>query len=59
MTFHSLVGYLNDLAKGQKEMLQAIKRLVDKPRQDQNKLHVTQGDMVSTSNNGRHEYTTM
>ena len=33
--------------------------MVDKPRQDQNKLQVPQGDRVSTSNSGRHEYTTM
>ena len=58
MAFHSLVSALNDLSKGQKEMLQLINRLVDKPGQDQNKLQA-QGDRASTSNNGRLEYTTM
>ena len=38
ITYHSLVSALNDLAKGQKEMLQEINRFVDKPGQDHNKL---------------------
>ena len=37
MAFHNLVCALNDL-----EVLSAINRLVDKPRQDQHKLQITQ-----------------
>ena len=40
MTFHSLVSALIDLSKGQKEMLQAMNRLVDKQGKDKNKLQV-------------------
>ena len=57
--FNSLINSLNDLAKGQKEMLHAINRLANKQGQAHNKLQVTQGNKVSTSNSGRHEYTTM
>ena len=59
MEFQSLVNALNDLAKGQKEMLHAINRLVIKPEQDWNDLQVPSRDRVSTSNNGRHRYTNM
>ena len=38
MAFHSLTSALNDLVKGQKEVLSAINRLADKPRKDQHKF---------------------
>jgi hypothetical protein len=36
--FNSLISALNDLAKGQKEVLAAINRLADKPGESQNNL---------------------
>ena len=59
MDFHSLISAMNDLAKGQKEVLSAINRLADKLGQVQHKLQVVQGDKGSTNNNGRHEHATM
>ena len=41
MTFQILVSALNDLAKGQKEVLHAINRLVLKPKQGQNSLPIS------------------
>ena len=59
MAFHNLVGALNDLDKGQKEVLSAINRLTDKPRKYKHKLHITQGDRANISDNGIQEHTTM
>ena len=41
IAFHSLVSALNELAKGQKEMLHAINKLVIKPVQGQNSVPIS------------------
>ena len=38
IAFNNLINALDNLAKGQKEMLNAINGLVDKPRKDLNRL---------------------
>ena len=41
IAFNSLISSLNDLDKSQNEVLNAINRLEEKPRKDQNKLQIT------------------
>ena len=57
IAFRSPASALNDLAKGQKEMLHAINRVVIKLEQSQNNLPISSGDRGSTNNSGRHEST--
>ena len=59
MTFQSLDSTLNDLAKGQKEVLHAINKLILKPEQGQNCLPISTGDRGSTSSSRKHAYTHM
>ena len=59
MAFQSLVSALNDSAMGHKEMLDAINRLVIKPKHSRNNLPTSPMDRGSTSNSGRHAYTHM
>ena len=58
IAFNRLISALNDLAKGQKEVLSAINRLVDKPGKNQNNRS-SYGIVGSTSGNGSHVDTTM
>ena len=57
-TFNSLISALNDLAKGQKEMLAAINRLADKPGESQNNLS-NNGEGGSHDGGRVHARTTM
>ena len=57
MTFQSLASTLNDLAKGQKEVLHAINRLILKPEQGQNSLPISRGDRGSANTSRKHTYT--
>ena len=59
MAFQSLVSALNELAKGQKEVLHAINRLVHKPEQGQNSLPISPRDRGSTNSSRKHAYTHM
>lgn len=56
--FNSLIRALNDLAKGQKEMLAAINRLADKPGESPNNLS-NNGKGGSNNGNGTHAHTSM
>jgi hypothetical protein len=57
-TFNSLISALNDLAKGQKEMLAAINMLADKPGESQNNLS-NNGEGGSHDGGRVHARTTM
>ena len=57
MTFQSLDSTLNDLAKGQKEVLHAINRLILNPEQGQNSLPISTGDRGSANTSRKHVYT--
>ena len=59
LEFRNLVSALNDLAKGQKEVLYAINRLPLKPEPGQNSLPLSLVDRGSTSSSGKHAYTNM
>ena len=59
MEFHSLVNALNDLAKGQKEVLHAINRLALKPKPGHSSIHLSPIDRWSTSSSGKHAYNDM
>ena len=59
MEFHSLVNALNDLAKGQKEVLHAISRLALKPKPGNSSKPLSPVDRGSTSSSGKHAYTNM
>lgn len=56
--FNSLISALNELAKGQKEMLAAINRLADKPGESQNNLS-NNGEGGSHDGGRVHAWTTM
>ena len=56
---NSLINALNDLDKGQKEVLNAINKLADKPGQYQNNQQINNGDRVSTSGSESHAHTAM
>ena len=59
MAYQSLVNTLNDLVKGQKEVLHSIKMLVLKSKHGQNSLHISTRDRGSTSSSRKHAYTHM
>ena len=59
MEFNGLANALNDLAKGQKEMLHALNRWADKSGEDQHSLQITQGDRKSTCGTGIQAHTNM
>ena len=59
MKFQILASTLNDLTKGQKEVLDAINRLILKPEQGQNSLPISTGDRRSASSSRKHAYTHM
>src|SRR5713101_3407978 len=57
MEFHSLVSALQDLAKGQKDVLNAINRLSGKPEIGINNTPPSPVDRGSTSSSGKIAYT--
>ena len=60
MEFRSLVNALQDLAKGQKEVLHAINRLALKPEPGHSSIPLSPVDRGSTSGSGKkHAYTNM
>ena len=59
MEFRNLVSALNDLAKAQKEVLQAISRLALKPEPGHSSIPLSPVDRGSTSSSGKHAYTNM
>ena len=59
LEFRSLVNALNDLAKGQKEVLHAINRLALKPKPGHSSIPLSPVDRGSTSSSGKHAYTNM
>ena len=54
--FHNLVNALQDLAKGQKEMLHAINILFSKPELGNSSIPLSPVDRGSTSSSGKHAY---
>ena len=59
MEFHNLVSALNDLTKGQKEVLHAINRLALKLEPGHSCIPLSPIDRGSTSSSGKHAYTNM
>ena len=59
LEFRSLVSALNDLAKGQKEVLHAINRLALKPEPGHISIPLSPVDRGSTGSSGKHAYTNM
>ena len=59
LEFCSLVSALNDLAKGQKEVLHSINMLALKPKPGHNSIPLSPVDRGSTSSSGKHAYTNM
>ena len=59
MEFHNLVSALQDLAKGQKNVLNAINRLSMKPELGNSSTPLSPVDRGSTSSSGKHAYTNM
>ena len=59
LEFRRLVNALNDLAKGQKEVLHAINRLALKPKPGHSSIPLSPVDRGSTSSSGKHAYTNM
>ena len=57
MEFRNLVSALQDLAKGQKDVLNAINRLLAKPEPGNNTTPPSLVDRGSTSNSGKVAYT--
>ena len=57
MDFHNLVSALQDLAKGKKDVLNAINRLSTKPEPGNNSTPPSPVDRGSTSNSGKVAYT--
>ena len=57
MEFRNLVSALQELAKGQKEVLNAINRLSTKPEPCNSSTHLSPVDRGSTSSSGKHAYT--
>ena len=57
MEFHNLVSALQDLAKGQKDVLNAINRLSVKPKPGNNSTPPSLVDRGSTNNSGKVAYT--
>ena len=56
LEFRSLVSALNDLAKGQKEVLHAKNRLALKPELGHSSIPLSPVDRGSTSSSGKHAY---
>ena len=54
-----MVSTLNDLAKGQKEVLHAINRLAQKLEPGHSSIPLSPVDRGSTSSSGKHAYTNM
>ena len=59
MEFRNLVFALQDLAKGQKDVLNAINRLSAKPEPGNSSTPLSPVDRGSTSSSGKHAYTNM
>ena len=59
MEFHNLVSALQDLSKGQKDILNAINKLSGKPEPGNSSTPVSLVDRGSTSSSGKHAYTNM
>ena len=59
LEFRSLVSALNDLAKGQKELLHAINRLALNPILGHSSIPLSPVDIGSISSSGKHAYTNM
>ena len=59
MEFRNLVSVLQDLAKGQKDVLNAINRLSAKPKVGTNSTPPSPVDRGSTSSSGKVAYTNM
>ena len=59
MEFRNLVSALQDLAKGQKNVLNAINRLSTKPKPSNSSTPLSPVDRGSTSSSGKHAYTNM
>ena len=59
MEFRNLVSALQDLAKGQKDVLNAINRLSVKPEPGNSSTPLSLVDRGSTSSSGKHAYTNM
>ena len=57
--FRSLVNALQDLAKGQKEVLHEINRLATKPKPGHSSVPLSPVDRRSISSSGKHAYTNM
>ena len=57
MEFPNLVNALQDLAKGQKDVLNAINRLSTKPEPGNSSTPLSLIDRGSTSSSGKHAYT--
>ena len=57
MEFRNLVSALQDLAKGQKDVLNAINRLSAKPEQGNSSTPLSLVDRGSTSSSVKHAYT--
>ena len=59
MEFCNLVNALQDLAKGQKDVLNAINRLLARPEPVNSSTPLLVVDRGSTSSGGKHAYTNM
>ena len=59
LEFRSWVSALNDLAKGEKEVLHAINRLALKPEPGHSSIPLSPVDRGPTSSSGKHAYTNM
>ena len=59
MEFRNLVSALQDLAKGKKDVLNAINRLSAKPEPGNSSTPLSPVDRGSTSSSGKHAYTNM
>ena len=59
LEFCSLVSALNNLGKGQMEVLHAINRLASKPEPGHSSIPISPVDRGSTSSSGKHAYTNM
>ena len=59
MEFRNLVSAFQDLAKGQKDVLNAINRLSAKPKPGNSSTPLSPVDRGSTSSSGKHAYTNL
>ena len=57
-SFNSLISDINDLSRGQKEVLATINKLADKPGESQNNVS-SNGEGGSNNGNEIHAHTTM